>query len=86
MKNILCSNDIVGNMLIIPFFGTSSLDMVEFENPQKIVAWRLTFLTFASAQNEIIFKMRTKSFGHGRLKCPLSQIEKDFLFGFIRNL
>jgi hypothetical protein len=38
MKNILCSNDIVENMLIIPFFGTSSLDTVEFENPQKIVA------------------------------------------------
>jgi hypothetical protein len=44
------------------------------------------YITFASAQNEIVLKMRTKSFGHGRLKCPLSQIEEDFLFGFIRNL
>jgi hypothetical protein len=30
--------------------------------------------------------MRTKSFGHGRLKCPFSQVEKDLDFQEILKL
>jgi hypothetical protein len=35
------------------------------------------FLILASAQNESVLEMKTKKFGHGGLKHPFSQVEKN---------
>jgi hypothetical protein len=63
--------DIVENTPTIPFFNTSNVDITRFVNSHKIVAQRNAFSTLQ------MHKMRTKSFGHGRLKCPFSQVEGD---------
>jgi hypothetical protein len=51
--------------------------MVGFVDPHKVVARRKTFLTFANEQNESVSKVKRESFGHGRLKHPFSQVERD---------
>jgi hypothetical protein len=63
--------DIVENTPTIPFFNTSNVDITRFVNSHKIVAQRNAFSILQ------MHKMRTKSFGHGRLKCPFSQVEGD---------
>jgi hypothetical protein len=55
-----------------PFhFLTSNVDIARFVDSHKIVAQRNAFSTLE------MHKMRTKGFGHGGLKCPFSQVEKD---------
>ncbi len=66
--------DIVENKTIIPYFNTSNVDMAKFVNSHKIVAQRNAF------SNLQMRKMRTKSFGHGGLKCPFSQVKGDLDF------
>lgn len=48
--------------------------MAKFVNSHKIVVQRNAF------SNLQMRKMRTKSFGHGGLKCPFSQVEWDLDF------
>jgi hypothetical protein len=77
VEKILWIEDIVESTPIISFFSTSSVDMVGFVNPHKVVTQRIAFLTFANAQNGSVSKMKVESFGHGRLKHPFSQVQKD---------
>lgn len=74
MKKILCIEDIVESTPITSFFSTSSVDMVGFVNPRKVVYQRNAFLTLANAQNGSVSKMKVESFGHGGLKRPFSQV------------
>jgi hypothetical protein len=46
-------------------------------DPHKVAVRRNTFLALGSAQNESVSEMRIESFGHGRFKCPFSQVERD---------
>jgi hypothetical protein len=77
MKEILWIEDIVESTPIISFFSTSSVDMVGFVNPHKVVFRRNAFLTLTNAQNGSVSKMKVESFGHGRLKHPFSQVQGD---------
>jgi hypothetical protein len=63
--------DIVDNTSTIPFFNTFNVDIARFVDSHKIVVQRNAFSTLQ------MHKMRTKSFGHGGLKCPFSQVEGD---------
>jgi hypothetical protein len=77
MEDILWIEDIVENTPTTPFFSTHIVGMVGLIDPHKMLVWRNTFLALESAQNESVTEMRIKSFGHGRLKCPFSQVERD---------
>ncbi len=74
MENILWIEDIVESTPITSFFSTSSVNMVGFVNPHKVVVQRIAFLTFA---NGSVSKMKVESFGHGGLKHPFSQVQGD---------
>jgi hypothetical protein len=68
MEDILWTEEIVKNASIIPFFSKCNVNTVGFIYSYKFVLRRNMFLAFASAQNENVSKVRTRSFGHGRLK------------------
>jgi hypothetical protein len=51
--------DIVECTLNIPFSNTSSVDMVGFLDPHKVVARRSAFPVIENAQNEGVLEMRT---------------------------
>jgi hypothetical protein len=76
MEDILWIEDIVENAPNTPFLNTYTVGTIGLIDPHKVVVWRNTFLALENAQNESVSKMRIKSFGHGRLKCPFSQVER----------
>jgi hypothetical protein len=43
-----------------------------FVDPHKVVVQRYAFLVLGNAQNEGVLEMKTKVFGHGRLKHSFS--------------
>ncbi len=77
MEKILWIENIVESTPITSFFSTSSVDMVGFVNPHKVVAQRIAFKNFANAQNGNVSKMKLENFGHGGLKHPFSQVQGD---------
>jgi hypothetical protein len=77
MEDILWIEDIVENIPTTPFLSTYIVDTVGFIDPHKVVVWRNKFLALGSAQNKSVSEMRIESFGHGRFKCPFSQVERD---------
>ncbi len=64
MEGILWIEDIVECTILILIFSTSSVDVVRFVNPLKVVAQRNTFRTLVNAQNESVLVMKIKSFNH----------------------
>ncbi len=77
MKKKIVVENIVESTLTIPFFSASIVDTIGFVNQHKDVAWTIAFSALANAQNENALEMRTKSFVHGGLKHPFSQVEGD---------
>jgi hypothetical protein len=61
----------------IPLLNTSSVGMVGFVNARKVVAQRSAFTILENVQNDGVSKVKTKSFGHARLKHSFSQVEGD---------
>ncbi len=51
--------DIVESTPTIPFFSTSSVGMVGFVDPHKVVIQRSAFLVLGNAQNECVLEVRT---------------------------
>jgi hypothetical protein len=49
MEIMLWIEDIVQNTTILTFFTNLEIDMVDFEDPYKVVARRNAFLAFSSA-------------------------------------
>jgi len=50
--------DIVECTPTIPFFSTSSVGMVGFVDPHKVVAWRNAFIVFGNAQNDVVLEAK----------------------------
>jgi hypothetical protein len=48
--------------------------MASFLNPHKVVAWKSAFPVLENAQNDGVSEVKTKSFGHARLKHSFSQV------------
>jgi len=69
--------DIVECTPTIQFLNTSSVDIVVFANPHKVATRRNAFLVLRNVQNDGVLKVRTKNFGHARLKHSSSQVEKN---------
>jgi hypothetical protein len=59
MDDISWMEDIVESTPTIPFLSTSSVRMVGFVNPHKIVVRRSAFQVLGNAQNECVSKVRT---------------------------
>ncbi len=76
----MCKNErhlwienIVESIYTTPFFSTSNVEMVEYVDPQKVVAKKKNNVaTLESEQNENVLKMRIESFGVGRFKRSFS--------------
>jgi hypothetical protein len=78
MKDISwMEEDIVECTPTIPFSNTSSVGIVVFVNPHKVVAQRSAFRVLGNVQNDGVLKVRTECFGHARLKHSFSQLEKN---------
>jgi hypothetical protein len=75
MENIPCiEGEIVECTPAIPFLNTSSVGIIDFVDPLKVVVRRSAFPILGNIQNESVSKVRTKHFGHGRLKHSFSQV------------
>jgi hypothetical protein len=70
----LGSKDIVGSTPSPPILTNSSVDMVGFMDPHKVVARRNAFKTFPSAQNGVELKGWVED---ERLKCQFSKVKGD---------
>jgi hypothetical protein len=81
MEDISCMEEyIVKCTPTILLLSTSSLGMVGFVNAHKVVAQKSAFTILENAQNDGVSEVRTKSFGHARLKHSFSQMEGDLDF------
>jgi hypothetical protein len=78
MKDISwMEEDIVECTPTIPFLNTSSVGIVVFAYPHKVVAQRSAFLLLGNVQNDGVLKVRTESFGRVGLKHSFSQVEEN---------
>ncbi len=62
MEDISSIHDIVMYTLVTSFFSTSSVDIVRFVDPCKVVVERSTFLTLVNWPLKMFKKWRQKSF------------------------
>jgi hypothetical protein len=81
MENISwMEGDIVECTPTIPFLNTYSVGIIDFVDPLKVVVQRSAFPILGNIQNESVSEVKTKHFGHGRLKHSFSQVEGNWIY------